>query len=149
MRIDKIMAEMKRQNEAVERALEPMRDMEASIREAMRPFEEIGKALRAAVALPPQVKGLRVHSQRGIATYEKRVAEQDAQASAAEEMDSDNDLDLVTTRELLEELRLRGDLAMVAMPTTSRGADGSVLSAMATSQLRSLEAETLEAVRGA
>jgi hypothetical protein len=37
----------------------------------------------------------------------------------------------VTTRELLEELRLRGDLAMAAMPTTPRGADGAVLSAMA------------------
>jgi hypothetical protein len=97
----------------------------------------------------PANESERAHSQRGIATYEKRVSEQDAQASAEEEMDSDNDLDLVTTRELLEELRLRGDLAMVAMPTTSRGADGSVLSAMAGSQLRSLETETLEAVRGA
>jgi hypothetical protein len=53
-----------------------------------------------------------------------------------------------TIRDLLEELRLRGDLAMVAMPTTPRGADGAVLSAMAGSQLKSLETDTLEAVRG-
>jgi hypothetical protein len=54
----------------------------------------------------------------------------------------------VTTRKLLEELRLRGDLAMVAMPTTPRGADGAVLSALAGATLKSCCDETLEARRG-
>lgn len=53
-----------------------------------------------------------------------------------------------TTRELLEELRLRGDLAMTVMPTTERGADGSVLSALAGATLKSCTKETLEAKRG-
>jgi len=53
-----------------------------------------------------------------------------------------------TTRDLLEELRLRGDLAMTAMPSTERGADGSVLSAIAGAVLKSSTKETLEAIRG-
>jgi hypothetical protein len=54
----------------------------------------------------------------------------------------------VTTRELLEELRLRGDLAMVAMPTSDRGADGAALSALAGALLKSSCLGTLEAKRG-
>lgn len=53
-----------------------------------------------------------------------------------------------TTQELLEELRLRGDLAMVAMPTSDRGADGCALSALAGALLKSSTKETLEAKRG-
>jgi hypothetical protein len=53
-----------------------------------------------------------------------------------------------TTRELLEELRLRGDLAMTVMPSTERGADGAVLSALAGVQLKTHCLATLEAVRG-
>lgn len=53
-----------------------------------------------------------------------------------------------TTRELLEELRLRGDLAMTAMPTTDRGADGAILSALAMAVLRATTTETLDSVRG-
>lgn len=53
-----------------------------------------------------------------------------------------------STRELLEELRLRGDLAMVVMPTSERGADGAVFSAMAGAVLRSSVAASLDAKRG-
>lgn len=53
-----------------------------------------------------------------------------------------------STRELLEELQLRGDLAMTVMPTTERGADGSILSAFGSAGLRALTLETLEANRG-
>lgn len=54
----------------------------------------------------------------------------------------------VPTRELLEELRLRGDLAMTVLPTSERGADGAVLSALAGVVLKSCATETLEANRG-
>lgn len=54
----------------------------------------------------------------------------------------------LSTRELLEELRLRGDLAMVAMPTSERGADGAALSALAGALIKSSTKETLEAKRG-
>lgn len=53
-----------------------------------------------------------------------------------------------TTRQLLYELRMRGDLAMTAMPTTPRGQDGSFLSASAGMLLRATERETLDARRG-
>lgn len=53
-----------------------------------------------------------------------------------------------TTRDLLDELRLRGDLAMTVVPTTERGADGAVLSALAGAVLRSSVPETLDAKRG-
>lgn len=53
-----------------------------------------------------------------------------------------------TTLELLEELRLRGELAMTAMPTTERGADGAALSALAGVLLKSSTKQTLEAIRG-
>lgn len=54
----------------------------------------------------------------------------------------------ISTRALLEEMRLRGDLAMVAMPTSERGADGAALSALASVLLKSSARETLEAKRG-
>lgn len=54
----------------------------------------------------------------------------------------------LTTRELLEELRLRGDLAMTVMPTTPRGQAGSFLSAAAGMLLIACDTDTLEAVRG-
>jgi hypothetical protein len=54
----------------------------------------------------------------------------------------------VSTRDLLEELRLRGDLAMLAMPTTSRVVDGAALWALAGAILKSSTEETLEAKRG-
>jgi hypothetical protein len=53
-----------------------------------------------------------------------------------------------TTRDLLEELRLRGDLAMTVMPSSERGADGAALSALAGALLKSSVKETLEARRG-
>ena len=59
-----------------------------------------------------------------------------------------SDLGEATTRELLEELRLRGDLAMTVMPTSERGADGSVLSAIAGAVIKSSTKATLEAKRG-
>lgn len=52
------------------------------------------------------------------------------------------------TRELLEEMRLRGDLAMTVYPTSPRGEDGAVLSAIAGAVLKSSTEETLEAIRG-
>jgi hypothetical protein len=55
----------------------------------------------------------------------------------------------VSTRELLEELRLRGDLAMVALPATPRGQDGAFLSSWVSLLLRGCEKETLDASRGA
>lgn len=54
----------------------------------------------------------------------------------------------VPTRDVLGELQLRGDLAMTAMPTTDRGADGAALSALAGALIKASCAETLEAVRG-
>ena len=86
---------------------------------------------------------------KGLLMLEAMDPEDGTGLGYSEFVDKGKALGMFTTLELLEELRMRGDLAMVAMPTTSRGADGSVLSAMAGSQLRSLETETLEAVRGA
>jgi hypothetical protein len=60
----------------------------------------------------------------------------------------DTSLGLATTRDLLEELRLRGDLAMTVFPASDRGADGAVLSAIAGATLRASSLETLEAIRG-
>jgi len=54
----------------------------------------------------------------------------------------------VTTRELLDELQLRGDLAMTVYPTTERGADGAALSALAGALIKSSTKQTLEAKRG-
>lgn len=53
-----------------------------------------------------------------------------------------------TTWELLEELRMRGDLAMTVMPTSDRGADGAALSALAGALMRASVPETLYAKRG-
>lgn len=60
----------------------------------------------------------------------------------------EGELGRATTRELLEELGLRGDLAMTVTPTTDRGADGAVLSAISRAVLKSSTKETLEARRG-
>jgi hypothetical protein len=57
-------------------------------------------------------------------------------------------LGMIPTRELLEELRLRGDLLMTVMPTTPRGQDGSMFSALATALLKATTEASLEADRG-
>ncbi len=61
---------------------------------------------------------------------------------------SESLLGQATTRDLLLELALRGDLAMVALPTTERAADGAALSALAGALIKSSAKETLEAKRG-
>jgi hypothetical protein len=48
-----------------------------------------------------------------------------------------------TTRELLEELRMRGDLLFLECPTTEAGTDGGILSGSATALLRALTPATL------
>lgn len=57
-------------------------------------------------------------------------------------------LGVATTKDLLEELRLRGDFAMTVMPSTERGADGAALSALAGALLRASDPATLNAKRG-
>jgi len=72
----------------------------------------------------------------------------EAEALEQVQLPADALLGEVTTRSLLEELRLRGDFLMTVMPTTERGQDGAVLSAIATAVLKSSTPETLETVRG-
>lgn len=62
--------------------------------------------------------------------------------------DAQGVLGSLPTRALLEELRLRGDLAMTVMPTTPRGADGAHLSSSAGLLLLACANDTLNAVRG-
>lgn len=76
-----------------------------------------------------------VHSQRGLTAYSVPKP--------------DEGLGQVSTRDLLLELQLRGDLAMTVWPTTPRGQDGSFLSATAGLLLRGCNDEaTLNAIRG-
>jgi hypothetical protein len=53
-----------------------------------------------------------------------------------------------STRDLLGELRLRGDLAMAVHPCSELGADGATLSALAAALLKSSTVETLDGTRG-
>ena len=76
------------------------------------------------------------------------AANQPGVALVQRQLPADALLGEVTTRSLLEELRLRGDFLMTVMPTTERGQDGAVLSAIATAVLKSSTPETLETVRG-
>jgi len=76
------------------------------------------------------------------------AANQPGVALVQKQLPADALLGEVTTRSLLEELRLRGDFLMTVMPTTERGQDGAVLSAIATAVLKSSTPETLETVRG-
>lgn len=119
-----------------------------------RSFQEQDEQARAIEAGEDPAE-VRVHSQRGIATYEGHrhgcatcgqlfASAEEARAHIKQEH---RGLGEFTTRELLEEMRLRGDLAMVAMPTSERGADGSVLSALAGVLLKSSCKETLESRR--
>ena len=54
----------------------------------------------------------------------------------------------LTTRELLEELRLRGETTLAVWPEGARAKDGMVLSAMAGAQLQVLSELALNAMRG-
>lgn len=52
-------------------------------------------------------------------------------------------LGLATTREILEELRARGDVAMAVYPYTELGADGAVLSGLASAGIKAVGEEIL------
>jgi hypothetical protein len=52
-------------------------------------------------------------------------------------------LGLASTREILEELRARGDVALIAYPQTDLAADGAVLSGVASAALKAVGEETL------
>lgn len=53
-------------------------------------------------------------------------------------------LGLATTREILQEMQARGDVAMTVYPTSERGEDGSVLSAFASVSIKSCCDKTLD-----
>lgn len=53
-----------------------------------------------------------------------------------------------TTRQLLQELQLRGDLAMTVFPTTPVGADGSRLSSIVGLFLEAADSRSLDGTRG-